>query len=77
MATIKLNTHFGTLNIYKRVKGTYQLNIFFKDIGKDNHYRASLGTNQKSLAEPKARQMTKRIRTKVDGNQTPKKHDTT
>lgn len=60
MASIKLNTHFGTLNIYKRgKKGTYQLNIFFKDIGKDNHYRASIGTNQRSLAEPKALDMAK------------------
>ena len=58
MNTWKSNLHFGTLNLRKRgKKGTWHVNIAFKGIGKDNLFRASTGTNELALAQPKALKM--------------------
>ena len=58
METLKINTHLGTLNLKKRgKKGTWQINIYFKNIEGDNHYRQSTGTNQLELAKAKAMNM--------------------
>ena len=58
MNTWKSNLHFGTLTLRKRgKKGTWHINIAFKGIGKDNLFRASTGTNELALAQPKALKM--------------------
>jgi integrase len=55
MTTREYNLDIGTLKLKKRgKKGTFHLFISFHDLGTDNRYRASTGTNQIKLAEPKA-----------------------
>ena len=45
----------GTLTLRKRgKKGIFILDISFADLGNKNRYRASVGTNKRDLAEPKA-----------------------